>query len=102
MNYSVGIWAHAEVPHGMVYRWEADGGDSGTGFVLLETADRTVRPSDANGNVLGTLVLDAETGDLTGEAPGINRAAFARTAAAIIKRYLAAGKAPQTAHTYFG
>jgi hypothetical protein len=102
MNYSIGIWAHAEVPRGVVYRWEADGGDSGTGFVLLDTAGSTVRPSNGEGQTVGSLVMDASTGDVTGEAPGINRTTFVKTAAAVLKRYLAAGKAPETAHTYYG
>lgn len=102
MNYSVGIWAHAEVPNGVVYRWEADGGDSGTGFVLLDTAGNTVRPCTADGHTIGSLALNAGTGDITGEAPGINRATFVKTAAAVLKQYLATGTAPQTAHTYYG
>src|SRR4051794_7301930 len=102
VNYSIGIWAHAEVPGGVVYRWEADGGDSGTGFVLLDTAGNTVRPCNAEGQTIRSLVMDASTGDVTGEAPGINRTTFVKTAAAVLKRYLAAGKAPETAHTYYG
>lgn len=102
MNYSVGIWAHGQVPNGVVYRWEADGGTGGNGFVLLETATKAVRPCDSTGRILGTLAVNADTGDLTGETSEVDRTAFLRTAAAIIKRFLATGTAPETAHSYFG
>jgi hypothetical protein len=102
VTYSIGIWSHAQVSGGVIYRWEADGGDGGTGFVLLETAARAVRPCAADGRVLGDLVLDTDNGILTGDAAGVSRAAFTRTAAAILKSFLKTGQAPQTAHTYFG
>jgi hypothetical protein len=102
VNYSIGVWAHAQVPHGVVYRWEADGGQNGTGFVLLETSTPAVRPCDGNGDVIGDLVLDADSGKMTGTAAGIDRAAFSRTAAAILKSFLKTGQVPQTAHAYFG
>jgi hypothetical protein len=102
VTYSVGIRTHAQVPRGVLYRWEADGGDNSTGFVLLEPAARAVRPCDTSGEVIGDLVLNADSGALTGDAAGIGRTAFARTAAAIVKSFLKTGQAPETAHTYFG
>ncbi|GII25720.1 hypothetical protein [Planosporangium mesophilum] len=102
MNYSIGIWAYAQVPRGVIYRWEAGGGDCGTGFVLLETAARAVRPCAEDGALLGDLVLDVDSGSLTGDAAGVSRAAFTKIAAAILKSILKSGQAPQTAHTYFG
>ncbi|MGC9670647.1 hypothetical protein ACNTMW_29395 [Planosporangium sp. 12N6] len=102
MNYSIGIWVHGQVPRGVIFRWEADGGASSTGFVLLETAAPAIRPCAADGGVLGDLVLGADSGNVTGDAAGVSRATFTRIAAAILKSFLKTGKASQTAHTNFG
>jgi hypothetical protein len=85
----------------VVYRWEADGGDSGSGFVLLQTATGKVRSCDASGQALGTLAMSADDGDLTGETDGVHRPTFMRIAAAILGSFIQTGTPPQTAHRYF-
>jgi hypothetical protein len=101
VSYSVGIWAGERLPGGVVYRWEADGGAGGSGFVFLETATRTVRPCTVSGEPIGDLAFKADEGGLSGDAPTVNKAVFARAAAAILKNYLKEGEVPQTAHVYF-
>ncbi|GAA1817500.1 hypothetical protein HC028_21090 [Planosporangium flavigriseum] len=102
MNWSIGIWAQAQLPRGVMYRWEADGGEGGTGFVLLETLKPTVWPCDGNGDAIGDLVLHADSGNATGDAAGIDRGAFTRVTAATLKAFLKTRQVPQTAHVYFG
>jgi hypothetical protein len=101
VSYSIGIWAHAASPHGAVYRWEADGGAGGAGYVLLNLEARTVRPCDAAGEPMGNLTLDIGGGNMTGDPGSVDRAKFVRTAGAILKAYRRAGEAPRTAHAYF-
>ena len=46
MAFSYGIWAERPLATGTLYRWEADLGEDGSGFVIFDPVTMTVRPSD--------------------------------------------------------
>jgi hypothetical protein len=98
MAFSLGVWADRAVPGGTLYRWESDQGHGGAGFVIFNAEAKTIRPSNAEGSVVGSLVVDGEAGETTGTSEGVDRPNFMRVAASILK----AGEAPATAHTYYG
>jgi hypothetical protein len=101
MAYSIGIWAVAQGDGVVRYRWESDaGGHRRTGFVVLDEGASVVRPSGEDGSPIGTLTATTEDG-LAGEAD-IDRRQFSQIAAAILNDLKRAGKAPQTAHRYYG
>ena len=102
MAFSLGVWAQGAVPGGTVYRWEADQGQSGTGFVLFNAESRTVRPSDDQGNPQGSFVVDAAAGHAIGDVEGFDRSLVLKVAAAILKAYGRSGNVPETAHAYYG
>jgi hypothetical protein len=102
MAFSLGVWAQGTASGGTVYRWEADQGESGTGFVLFDSGLRTIRPSDGRGVPLGSLVVDAAAGHATGDAEGVDRSLVLKVAAAILKAYSRSGDVPETAHAYYG
>jgi hypothetical protein len=102
MAFSLGVFAVRTTSGGTFYRWESDQGQSGTGFVLFNAENQTVRPSDAKGDVVGTLVVDGRSGELTGVSDGIDRANFMRVAASILKAHAKTGEVPATAHAYYG
>ncbi len=101
MAYSLGIWADRAVPGGTLYRWEADQGQGGSGFLVVDFPSRTVRPSDRNGTALGDLVLDGESGMVSGGTEGISPGLFLKVAAAILKAFAKDDRIPRTAHTYY-
>jgi hypothetical protein len=96
---SIGIWAQGDATGEQVlYRWEAD---QKTGFVTFEVPTRRFRPSDDNGQPIGSLLYDAATGDSQGASPEIDKGLFAQVVASILRGYTRAGKAPTTAHAYY-
>ncbi|MEV6597120.1 hypothetical protein AB0M36_09695 [Actinoplanes sp. NPDC051346] len=46
MTASLGIWAHGAGADGVIYRWVADEGQGGEGFVYFNPALKTFRPWD--------------------------------------------------------
>ncbi len=58
MTASLGIWAEGESAGGILYRWEADHGSGGSGFVHFDPTCRRIRPVDGSGGPLGDLVID--------------------------------------------
>jgi hypothetical protein len=102
MAFSYGIWAERPVSGGMLYRWEADLGEDGSGFVVFHSDTMTVRPSDRDGHLLGSLAINGGTGDLHGDSDGIDRTKFVQVASAIIREHSKLGKVPTSAHTVYG
>jgi hypothetical protein len=101
-SFNLGVWRHALLEHGAVYRWEGDQGRSGSGFVVLDADRETVRPSDAEGRVIGDLVADCRSVEISGSADGIDRAAFTQVVAALLRARAKSGATPETAHAYYG
>ncbi len=101
MTASLGIWAEGPLTGGVLYRWEADHGDGGSGFVAFDPASRRFRPADHSGNVLGDLVIDGTDGETTGSAEGIDRRVLTHVASAILRAYARAGEPPATAHAHY-
>lgn len=102
MAFSYGIWAQRTVPGGTLYRWEGDRGRDGSGFVLFDPETLTIRPSNADGEVVGSLAVDSDSGNVTGASDGVDRAKFRQVAAAIFKAHAKSGSVPATAHVYYG
>jgi|SRR5919112_662947 hypothetical protein len=102
MAFSYGIWAERPTASGMLYRWEADLGEDGSGFVIFDPAMMTVRPSDGHGILLGTLAMNGGTGELDGDSESIDRVKFVQVAAAILREHSKLGRAPSSAHTVYG
>jgi hypothetical protein len=99
MTASIGIWATGDTSEPVVlYRWEADGG---SGFVAFEVEGRRFRPADENGQTIGDLVYDAELGESSGRADGVDRRLFSQVVAAILRAHRRAGSVPATAHAYY-
>lgn len=102
MAYSIGIWAMHETPDGFLYRWQLDEGRGGDGFVLLDSALEVVRPADDAGQAIGSLSMSSVTGNIEGSSENVNVPVFARVSASILKSVTTTGKAPATAHAYYG
>jgi hypothetical protein len=102
MAFSYGIWAERPVASGMLYRWEADLGDDGSGFVVFDSVSMIVRPSDGDGTPLGTLAVDGGTGELDGDSAGVDRVKFVQVASAILREHSKLGSIPPSAHTVYG
>lgn len=102
MTFSLGVWAERTFPEGHLYRWESDQGHSGTGFVLFDAETQTVRPADAKGDVVGSLTVNGETGEVAGAPDGVDRANFMRVAASILRAHSKSGEVPATAHAHYG
>jgi hypothetical protein len=100
--FSLGVWAVGRTPAGTVYRWEADQGQSGTGFVLFDADARTIRPSDREGNPQGSYVVDFAASQENGDTDGIDRSLVIRVGGSILKAFGRAGEIPETAHAYYG
>jgi hypothetical protein len=102
MTASLGVWASGPVAGGVLYRWEADRGEGGTGFVVFDEQAQTVRPTGADGSPQGTLVVDLAASQSTGETEGVSRSLVLKVAASIRKAYRRVGGVPETAHaTYY-
>jgi hypothetical protein len=101
MTASLGVWAAGPVAGGTLYRWEADRGEGGNGFVVFDDQAQTIRPSDAEGTPRGTLVVDVAAVESAGATEGVSPSLVLKVAAAIVKAYRRAGKVPDTAHAYF-
>jgi hypothetical protein len=102
MTFSYGIWAERPVASGMLYRWEADLGEDGYGFVVFDSVKMTVRPSDGSGDVIGTLAMNGGTGELDGGSEGVDRVKFVQVASAIFREHSKLGTIPASAHTVYG
>ena len=102
MTFSYGIWAERPVASGMLYRWEADLGDDGAGFVVFDSVTMTVRPSNADGNLLGSLAMNGNKGELDGASEGVDRVKFIQVASAILREHSKLGRIPASAHTVYG
>jgi hypothetical protein len=100
MAASLGIWNVGNVADGVIFRWVADDGRDDGGFVLLRPESMTLRPWDGS-DVIGDLTADGTTGQLTGEADGVDRTLFAQVAGSILRACARSGEVPQTAHAYF-
>jgi hypothetical protein len=98
---SLGVWASGPVTGGTLYRWEADRAEDGNGFVVFDAQAQTIRPSDADGNPQGTLIVDVAAAQSSGETEGVSRSLVLKVAASIHKAYRRAGKIPETAHAYY-
>jgi hypothetical protein len=98
---SLGIWAEGALPRGMVYRWEADHGEGGSGFVAFDPDTRQIRPSDASGNVLGSMIINGADGEVSGSADGIDPVVLTKVAGSILRAFKRSGEAPVTAHAHF-
>ncbi|TDC40024.1 hypothetical protein [Micromonospora sp. KC213] len=101
MTASLGIWAEGPSSTGVLYRWEADHGSGGSGFVAFDPVSRQFRPIDATGTPLGNLVLDGTSGDTTGSADGTDRKLLTQVATSILRAYARSGEPPATAHAHF-
>ncbi|BAL86474.1 hypothetical protein AMIS_12540 [Actinoplanes missouriensis 431] len=101
MPASIGIWAEQTLPSGVLYRWEADHGSGGSGFVRFEPDSQRFRPADRAGNVLGDLTVDGVSGDTTGSADGVDRTVFTQVSVSILRRYTRSGEPPKTAHAHY-
>jgi hypothetical protein len=101
MTASIGIWAEQTLPGGVLYRWEADQGSGGSGFVTFDPAAQRFRPADQAGNPLGDLVIDGVQGTLTGSADGVDQATLTKVAVSIQRRFARSGEPPKTAHAYY-
>lgn len=103
MTHSLGVWAMGSTTfEGTLYRWEADQGVHGAGYVVFDVPTQTIRPADVAGTAQGDLCIDARTGVLSGVAKGVDPTQFVKVAAAIFKAYARNGDVPQTAHAYYG
>jgi hypothetical protein len=102
MTFYLRIWAQREIDGGTLYRWEADEGASGSGYVIFDSVALSVRPSDGDASMVGDLVVDGALGEVRGSAEGVNRAGFVRVAAAIVKTYRRTGTVRDAAHAYYG
>lgn len=100
MTASLGIWAHFAAPDGVTYRWAADEGRDGTGFLHFDPAANVFRPSDG-AHTIGDLRIDGGTGDVTGSADGVDVRILVKVATAILRAYAKSGDVPETAHAYF-
>jgi hypothetical protein len=100
MTASLGIWANGPAAGGVIYRWEADKGRDGKGFVYFEPTSKVFRPWDGAGFV-GDLTVNADTGDVDGTADDVDPKLFMQVVGAILRACAKSGKAPQTAHAYF-
>ncbi|GGQ71029.1 hypothetical protein [Couchioplanes azureus] len=101
MTASLGIWAEASSSAGVLYRWEADHGTGGCGFVTFEPVSRKFRPADEAGSVLGDLVIDGNSGEATGTAESVDRSVLIKVASSILRAYVRSGEPPKTAHAHF-
>jgi hypothetical protein len=101
MTASLGVWASGPVAGGTLYRWEADRGDGGNGFVVFDDQAQTIRPSDAEGIPQGTFVVDVAAAESSGATDGVSPSLVLKVAASIGKAYRRAGKIPETAHAYY-
>jgi hypothetical protein len=98
---SLGIWAEGSLPGGILYRWEADHGDGGSGFVAFDPVSRQFRPADRSGDVIGNLIVDGVSGESTGSAAGVDRGLLTKVATSILRAYQRSGEPPETAHAHF-
>jgi hypothetical protein len=101
MTASLGVWASGPVPGGTLYRWEADRGEGGNGFVVFDDQAQRVWPSDADGHPQGTFVVDMAAAESAGATEGVSPSLVLKVAASILKAYRRAGKIPETAHAYY-
>jgi hypothetical protein len=102
MAFSYGIWAERPMANGTLFRWEADLGEDGSGFVIFDPVTVTVRPSDGDGGLLGTLAMNGGTGELDGDSDGVDRVKFVQVASAILREHSKLGEIPSSAHTVYG
>ncbi|MFC7528007.1 hypothetical protein [Actinoplanes sp. GCM10030250] len=101
MTASLGVWAEGPAPNGFLYRWEADQGAGGSGFVILDQVSWRFRPADRAGKPLGDIVVDVVGGEVTGSTDGVDRAVVVKVAASIRRAYQRSGVLPETAHAHF-
>lgn len=100
--FVLGIFKVTTVPVGAVYRWEADGGDSGGGHVLFDAARLSVRPCAEDGTPIDDLAVSGADLRLSGESTSVDRLKLVRVAGAIITKFRSTGEIPETAHKYYG
>ncbi|MEU4411719.1 hypothetical protein [Nocardia salmonicida] len=99
MAYSIGIWRQ---PGSTAYRWESDFGTGSKeeGLVLVDAANKTVRPASPDGHPIGDLVLGAD-GEQTGNAGSVDPNRLWQIAVAILRKIGPSGELPETAHRHF-
>jgi hypothetical protein len=100
--FNLGVWRQGPVLGGVLYRWVADEGQNGSGFVVLDLDREVLRPADAEGRLLGDLSVDCGTGVVAGAADGVDRRAFMQVFAALLRARARSGPTPETAHAYYG
>src|SRR3954470_17163976 len=101
-SFNLGVWRQGVVPHGVLYRWVGDQGESGTGFVVLDADAETLRPADSDGRPIGDLVVDCRNAAVSGAAEGVDQRALMQVAAALLRARARSGSVPETAHAYYG
>ncbi|MEV0453920.1 hypothetical protein [Catellatospora methionotrophica] len=99
--FVLGVFKVAELPSGVLYRWEADGSSVTAGFVLFDPATPAVRPCTEDGVVQGDLVISGSQFVVAGHDSSSDRLKVVRVAGAIISKYLHSGDVPETAHKYY-
>ena len=82
-----------------IYRWVVESGASG--HVLLDRSSARFRPSDENGNAIGSMYLDMAEGNVH-DADRDGAADFVKVVAGIAKKWDGRGTPPETAHRVFG
>jgi hypothetical protein len=98
---SQGVFRVAELPGGVLCRWEADSDNTATGFVLLELAGPAVRPCTKNGVAHRHLVVPGSCLVVSGHDHTSDRPKAVRVAGAIITEFMQLGEPPETAHKYY-
>ncbi|MEU8001138.1 hypothetical protein AB0B66_08270 [Catellatospora sp. NPDC049111] len=99
--FVLGVFKVAELPGGVIYRWEADGGGTAAGFVLFEPEVPAVRPCIEEGAVQGDLLISGPHLVVSGHDPFSDRLQVVRVAGAIITKFLQLSEPPETAHKYY-
>jgi hypothetical protein len=100
--FVLGIFKVMPVPVGAVYRWEADGGDSGRGYVLFDAERLSVRPCAEDGTPISDVAVSGAELRLSGAGTPVDRLKLVRVAGAIMAKFRSTGEVPETAHKYYG
>lgn len=99
--FVLGVFKVVELPGGVLYRWEADGGSTAAGFVLFDPVSPAVRPCAEDGAIQGDLVISGPQFVVGGHDPSSDRLKVVPVAGAIITKFLQSGQVPETAHKYY-
>ncbi|GAA1371473.1 hypothetical protein [Catellatospora chokoriensis] len=99
--FVLGVFRVTELPGGVLYRWEADGGKTAAGFALFESEGPAVRPCTETGVIQGDLLIFGPRLAVTGHDSFSDRVTVVRVAGAIVAKFLQLGEPPETAHKYY-